>query len=172
VIAPHKEKYHDLYWAMAATAARQSVARRTKVGCVIVAPTGMISIGWNGMPPGFDNNCEVEDKKTVRLTSTKEDLLVGLDLITKPEVIHAERNAIDKMTRQGVPVEGSILFTTLAPCLECAKSMHGLGFAHVYYRDTYRCTAGLQFLEQAGVPVSQPQGVNHEHSESCKDCTA
>jgi dCMP deaminase len=74
---------------------------------------------------------------------------------TKAEVIHAERNAIDKMTRQGVPIEGSIMFTTLAPCLECAKSMHGLGFSHIYYRGDYRCSQGLEFLNAAGVPVTQ-----------------
>ena len=145
MISPHKEKYHELYWAMADAAAQQSLATRHKVGCVIVAPTGMISVGWNGMPAGwYTNYCE-------HVPAGSPD---GTPLVTSPEVIHAERNAIDKMTRQGVPIQGSILFTTLAPCLECAKSMHGLGFAHIYYRDLYRCSAGLEFLIKAGVPVT------------------
>ena len=153
MISPHKEKYHELYWAMADAAAQQSVATRHKVGCVIVAPTGMISVGWNGMPAGFPNNPEYKAHAgTAQDMVDKKDL--GFEWVTKPEVIHAERNAIDKMTRQGVPVQGSILFTTLAPCLECAKSMHGLGFAHIYYRDLYRCSAGLEFLIKAGVPVT------------------
>lgn len=145
MIDAHKEKYHGLYWKMAEVAALQSVAERNKVGCIIVAPTGMISVGWNGMPAGwFTNSCEYVEGPGE-----------AFRVVTKPEVIHAERNAIDKMTRQGVPVEGSILFTTLAPCLECAKSMHGLGFKHIYYRTAYRQTCGIDFLEKLGVPVTQ-----------------
>ena len=155
MIQPHKQKYHNLYWAMAWAAAAQSTAERRKVGAIIVAPTGMISVGWNGMPSGFAGPCENMFRKTVQLQSTGESLQVGFDLVTRPEVIHAERNAIDKMTRQGVPIAGSVLFVTLAPCLECAKSIHGLGFEHIYFHDTYRCTAGLEFLEKAGVPFSQ-----------------
>ncbi len=157
MIDVHKKKYHPMYWAFADAAAQQSVAARSKVGCVIVAPTGMISVGYNGMPAGFENECEVEVHHgySISLRSTGETLHLGdPELKTKPEVVHAERNAIDKMTRQGVPVEGSILFTTLAPCLECAKSMHGLGFKHIYYRDLYRCKAGLEFLIKAGIPVT------------------
>ena len=157
MISPHKTKYHSMYWAIAHVAAAQSVAQRHQVGCVIVAPTGMLSIGFNGMPAGWETNeCETSQSVDVYLSSTGEILAAHPpSLITKPEVIHAERNAIDKMTRQGVPIEGSILFTTLAPCLECAKSMHGLGFAHIYYQESYRCTAGLDFLTKAGVPVTQ-----------------
>jgi dCMP deaminase len=143
----HKDKYHDLYWDMAHSAAKQSQATRRKVGAVIVAPTGMISIGWNGMPAGFDNECEVtlQGGTTGHLRPTKE---------TKPEVIHVERNAIDKMTNEGVPIKGSILFVTLSPCLECAKSIHGLGFKHIYYREAYRCTQGVDFLKKANVPTT------------------
>lgn len=155
MIAPHKAKYHSLYWAMAWAAAAQSVAERRKVGAIIVAPTGMISVGWNGMPAGFPDECEIRQGQSVYLSSTRETIDCGHTLITRDEVIHAERNAIDKMTRQGVPIEGSILFITLSPCLECAKSIHGLGFKHIYYKDAYRCTRGIDFLEQAGVPISQ-----------------
>lgn len=145
MISPHKPKYFELYWDMVAAAARQSYAERVKVGALVVTPTGMLSPGWNGMPPGFENECE----QPVHPNH-------GVDeFVTKPEVIHAERNAIDKMTRQGVPIEGSLLFVTMAPCLECAKSIHGLGFAHVYYEQSYRKTCGLTFLVKAGVPVSQ-----------------
>lgn len=143
MLNPHKTKYHDLYWEIAYAAASQSVATRKKVGAVVVTPTGMLSIGWNGMPPGFDNKCEFtcEDAK-------------GYDTwTTKPEVIHAERNAIDKMTRQGVPTQGSILFVTCAPCFECSKAIHGLGLAAVYYDAPYRCDKGIQLLLLAGVTV-------------------
>lgn len=144
MIDPQKPKYHKLYWSIAFAAAKQSTAQRKKVGAVIVTPTGMISVGWNGMPAGFDNNTEVYVND-----------LSGPSFTTRPEVIHAERNAIDKLTRQGVPVDGSILFITLSPCLECAKSIHGLGFEHIYYEESYRDSAGLDFLKQAKVPFTQ-----------------
>ena len=135
MLNPHKFKYNELYWDIAYAASLQSVANRRKVGAVVVTPTGMMSIGWNGTPVGFSNGCEDATGKTI------------------PEVIHAERNAIDKMTRQGVPVQGSLLFVTTAPCFECAKAIHGLGFQAVIYDETYHNKLGIELLEQAGVPV-------------------
>lgn len=147
MIDPHKPKYFPLYWNIAQAAAEQSPAQRMKVGAALVTPTGMISIGWNAMPAGFDNNCE---------TWEEVDDPYGLEdathqLVTKPEVVHAERNAIDKMTRQGVSTHGSILFVTCAPCFECAKALHSLGLKAIYYSQTYRSDAGLRFLESCGV---------------------
>ena len=142
-VDPTKTKYHNLYWDIARAAAEMSTAIRSKVGCVIVAQSGMMAIGYNGMPAGykFGNTCEFTDAATG-------------ELVTKPETIHAERNAIDKMTRQGVSTEGSVMFTTMAPCLECAKSIHGLGFKHVYYREVYRNDNGLEFLKRAGISIT------------------
>lgn len=149
VIAPHKEKYFPMYWQIVYAAARQSEALKAKVGALIVTPTGMLSIGWNGMPPGFPNDCEL----FLEPLATSPGEVQAMK--TKPEVIHAERNAIDKMTRQGVAIEGSLLFCTLAPCMECAKSIHGLGFKHIYYKEEYSKPHGLEFLTRAGVPVSK-----------------
>ncbi|WP_146945055.1 deaminase, partial [Vreelandella venusta] len=121
MIDPHKEKYHGLYWDMAFAAANQSAATRHKVGAIVVTPTGMISVGWNGMPVGMANECESDEV-------TEYNAIMDVTLTrkkTNPEVIHAERNAIDKMTRQGVPTIGSILFVTLSPCFECCKAIHG-----------------------------------------------
>lgn len=140
MIEPLKKKYHLLYWDMAIAAAEQSECRKLQVGCVIVTPTGMLSVGWNGLPSGFEGDPETtEDSK----------------IISRPEIIHAERNAIDKMTRQGVPTEGSILFTTHSPCLECAKSIHGVGFSQVYYLSQYRSVHGIDYLKNANVPIEQ-----------------
>ena len=139
VIQPHKKKYHSLYWQIARAAASQSVAIRRQVGAVIVPPSGIVAIGWNGTPAGFNNKCEYTTFSETEKT------------ITKPEVIHAERNALDKLTRQGVPVNGSILFTTTAPCMECAKSIAAVGITHVYYSNLARYTESLDFLAQAGV---------------------
>ena len=125
---------------------------RRKVGAAVVTPTGMISIGWNGMPAGLDNVCEREVPCEVSMPSLGTKHNCGSTLETRPEVIHAERNAIDKMTRQGVPIAGSVLFVTTAPCLECAKSIHGLGFSTVYYDEGYRCDAGITLLKKLGIP--------------------
>lgn len=136
MINPHKRKYHKMYWEMAYDAARQSVATRRRVGAVIVMPTGMISVGWNGMPSGLPNECEIDGE-------------------TDPRVIHAERNAIDKMTRQGVPTQGSVLFTTTSPCFECAKSLSGLGLKEIHFDEVFRCSKGLELLVSMGIPVYQ-----------------
>ena len=135
MIDPHRIKYHNMYWSIAYAAASQSVATRRQVGACLVTPTGMISIGWNGMPVGFENYCEDIYGKT------------------KKEVIHAERNAIDKMTRQGVSTYGSVLFVTTAPCFECAKAIHSLGFKAIHYDDIYSCNSGVEFLKAVGIPV-------------------
>ncbi|OFA33322.1 hypothetical protein BAE46_01010 [Glaciecola punicea] len=134
---PHAEKYHTYYMDIAIKAAQQSVAVRRKVGAVIVTNTGLMAVGWNGTPSGFDNICETHD------------------VITKPEVIHAERNALDKLTKQGVSTQNSILFVTTAPCNECAKSIHAVGVSSVYYLVTQSNTNGLQFLHKAGVPTTK-----------------
>lgn len=131
-IKPQSNKYYRLYQDIAEITAENSAAVRKKVGCVIVAESGMISLGWNGTPPGFDNVCEIDNK-------------------TKKEVIHAERNALDKMAHEGVSPDGAILFTTLSPCIECAKSMAMVGIKKVIYAEQYRCTAGIDFLNQCGI---------------------
>lgn len=142
MILPLKQKYHDLYWEIAYSAAQQSVATRHKVGAVLVTPTGMISLGWNGMPSGLTNECE---------STTVYDPVNNTERPkTNPEVIHAERNAIDKMTRQGVPTQGSILFVTRSPCFECAKALHGLGLEQIIYDEEHDCRKGIDLLLSTG----------------------
>lgn len=144
MIDPHKHKYHDLYWQIAHAAAQQSVATRAKVGAVVVTPSGMLSIGWNGMPPGLPNPCE-----TVPVHENGQFIRMKTD----PRVIHAERNAIDKMTREGVPVAGSLLFITLEPCLECAKSICSLGLKAIFYDERHDTHEGLALLVEMGIPI-------------------
>lgn len=134
-------KYNQFYQDMADLVAKQSVAERRKVGAVIVLPSGMLAIGWNGTPSGFNNDCEYDSDT--------------LPLKTRPEVIHAERNALDKLTRQGVSTEGAVLFVTTAPCIECAKSVAAVGITEVHYRDIQSNTKGLEFLKEAKVPTYQ-----------------
>lgn len=132
---------------IARLAAQQSVANRHKVGAVVVTPSGMISTGWNGMPSGLNNECEGEDMCR-NLDGTWRQK-------TKPEVIHAERNAIDKMTRQGVSTNGAILFITRSPCLECCKAIHGLGLTAIIYDELHDCTQGFNLLKSQGIKLHQ-----------------
>ncbi len=130
---------------MAETFAECSTARRLQVGAVIVKDDRIISIGYNGMPSGWDNNCEIETKVQGGVTL----------LETKPEVLHAETNAIAKLARSNESGLDSTLFVTHAPCMDCAKLVYQSGINSVYYRNTYRSEAGLRFLEKAGVKVEQ-----------------
>ena len=147
-VEPMKNKYHGLYKAFSESAAQQSYAVRRKVGCCIVTRTGLTAVGWNGMPAGLGNVCEWQ-------VWDGGNNVVGT---TKPMVIHAERNALDKLTRQGISPEGSLLFVTTAPCIECAKSIHAVGVKEVYYRDDYHDTAGPDFLKSVGIPVYKYEG--------------
>ncbi|WP_289101033.1 deaminase [uncultured Marinobacter sp.] len=142
MIDPHKTKYHPLYWSMVEAAADQTVATRHQVGAIVVTPTGMISVGWNGMPSGMDNCCESTMVTSLYSGESRPK--------TNPEVIHAERNAIDKMTRQGVPTQGSILFVSRAPCFECAKAIHGLGLAGIFYQEDHDDMRGVELLKKTG----------------------
>jgi len=145
-----KPKHHGFYWAIAHEAAAQSVATRHKVGAVVVTLSGMISTGWNGTPAGMDNCCE---KGEVIRVYNEDGIYQGERRKTSPETIHAERNAIDKMTRQGVGTEGAILFITRAPCLECGKALQGLGLSTVHYDEDHDDMQGVELLRATGTMV-------------------
>jgi dCMP deaminase len=121
-----------------------SSAKRLKVGAVIVKNDTIIGIGYNGMPSGWTNQCE-------DLTTPIEGEVSTLK--TKPEVIHAESNAISKVARSTNSTEGSYMFVTHAPCLDCAKLIHQSGISRVYYKNVYRNDDGVKFLEKCGVKI-------------------
>lgn len=123
--------------------AQLSHARRLQVGAVIVKDDTVISYGYNGMPAGWDNDCE----NIVGYT--------GKDPVykTKPEVLHAESNAIAKLAKSSNSGARADLFVTHSPCLDCAKLIHQSGISRVYYGENYRDNAGIQFLEKSGVEV-------------------
>jgi len=137
-----KEKYIEAHMKVAEIYADLSSAKRMKVGCVVVKDNTIIGIGYNGMPSGWDNTCE----NFVGYGSNGEERLN-----TKPEVLHAETNAIAKISKSTHSSEGATLFVTHAPCLECAKLIYQSGINSVYYRDTYRNDEGLKFLEQCKI---------------------
>lgn len=149
-----KEKFASAFMDVAERFAQLSSARRAQVGAIIVKDNRIISIGYNGMPSGWDNNCEHEDWPDWIKTNPeipRDPAYVRLK--TKPEVLHAERNALDKLARSTESGENSVMFVTHSPCLECAKSIYGAGISEVYYRTNYRDNAGIEFLEKCGVNI-------------------
>jgi dCMP deaminase len=143
-----KQKWIDAFMDTAERFAELSSAVRLKVGTVVVKDNRIISIGYNGTPAGWDNACEDE---TIELYSGYEGAIHRTILKTKPEVIHAEANAIMKLARDGESGSGADLFVTHAPCIDCAKLIYGAGIKNLYYRNSYRDTAGLDFLEKCGI---------------------
>jgi dCMP deaminase len=145
-----KEKYIKLYIDIATRIAEMSFAKRLHVGAVIVKKDNIISFGWNGMPSGWDNECE--DVVTPTLPYLHGD---GPTLKTKPEVLHAEQNALAKLAKSTESGDGATMFITHAPCIDCAKLVFQSGISSVYYRNHYRNADGVQFLERAGVKVEK-----------------
>lgn len=123
-----------------------SQARRLQVGAVIVKDDTVISYGYNGMPAGWDNNCEDE----IRYPDTE-----SITLKTKPEVLHAESNAISKLARSHNSGANATIFITHSPCLECAKLIYQSGIGRVFYSQNYRDSSGIDFLLRSGIPVEQ-----------------
>lgn len=143
-MTPKELRYHELYMGIAERVSLMSVARRLQVGAVIVKDGNITSFGWNGMPSGWDNNCEDD--------IYHEDGF-HITLKTKPQVIHAERNAIDKLARTIGGGDGSTMYSTHGPCIECAKSILSSGIRTVYHRHQYRAEDGINFLLKSGVEV-------------------
>lgn len=139
-----KGKFKAVHMAVAQRYAGLSYANRRKVGCVIVVD-GIVFPGYNGTPEGWDNACELPDGSA-----------------TLPEVIHAEQNALDKVTRSTLSSVGASVFVTTAPCIECAKRLHGAKVKEVFYQDIYRTDAGIEFLKKTGIHVEQVQGENND----------
>jgi dCMP deaminase len=133
---------HDKqYMQMAEIWATNSYAERNQVGALIVKDNMIISDGYNGTPAGFDNRCEIE--------------MSDGTLTTKPEVLHAEANAITKIAKSTQSSDGSTLYVTLSPCPECAKLIIQSGIKRVVYKNLYRKTEGIDLLEKAGIKVER-----------------
>ena len=131
--------------------AELSHARRLHVGAIVVKDDRIISIGYNGMPAGWDNNCEDEIKWP------NGDIKF---LTTKPEVLHAETNAIAKLARSNESGLGSDMFITHSPCLDCAKLIFQSGIKRVFYSEEYRDDTGTEFLKKSGIEVTHVDDTN------------
>jgi dCMP deaminase len=133
-----KKKFIDYFMQMAELTATLSYAKRLQVGALIVKGNRIVGTGYNGMPTDWENTCEIE---------------VDGVLKTKAEVLHAETNAIAKVAQSTETSEGSTMFCTHAPCVDCAKLIYQSGIATLYFKHEYRDDAGLKFLKLSGVNV-------------------
>lgn len=133
-----KDKFISAYMDVAERFAQLSHAQRAKVGAIIVKDDRIISIGYNGMPSGWENVCEEDGK-------------------TKPQVLHAETNAIAKLAQSSESGKDATLFCTHLPCMDCAKLIYQSGITQVYYREEYKAAkgSGKEFLTESGVTVAQ-----------------
>lgn len=145
-----KQKFIDLYMDFARRVAKLSYARRLQVGAVIVKDDTVISYGYNGMPAGWDNNCE---DSVYDMNDNGKMTVIGLK--TKPEVLHAESNAISKLAKSSNSGDRANMFITHSPCIECAKLIYQSGIRRVFYSENYRDDAGLKFLEKSGIDTIQ-----------------
>lgn len=133
-----KAKFKLAFMDCAERFAQLSSAKRAQVGAIIVKDNRIISIGYNGMPSGWDNVCEVSDK-------------------TRPEVLHAEANAITKMARSSESCEGAVMFCTHMPCMDCAKLIYQSGISKFYYKHDYIAAKGTgkAFLNECEIEMEQ-----------------
>ena len=162
-----KEKFKDAFMDCAERFAQLSSARRLKVGAIIVKDNRIISIGYNGMPTGWDNNCEDEirwnDVPHMREEYKKQGAKfhesphgsTWSKLKSKPEVLHAEANAIAKLAQSNESSKDAELFCTYLPCLECAKLIHQAGIKKVYFREDLDTSkgSGREFLENSKIKL-------------------
>ena len=159
-----KDKFVNLYMDWAKRCAELSHARRLHVGAVVVKDDTVISYGYNGMPAGWDNDCEntvfVLDEESmgtdmISLGYSRTENGNWVKLKTKPEVLHAESNAIAKLAKSSNSGLGASIFVTHSPCMECSKLIAQSGISSVYYNENYRDDTGIQFLRKSGVEVTK-----------------
>jgi dCMP deaminase len=174
-----KAQFKQAYMKAAEIFADLSHARRLHVGAIIVKDDRIISIGYNGMPAGWDNNCEDKDymssdaggwlnpdeieeqwplEELVHEPQSDDTVWTHTRryrLKTKSEVLHAETNCIAKLARSSDSGLGADMFITHAPCLDCAKLIYQSGIKRVWYGSQYRDSTGTEFLRKSGVEIEQ-----------------
>jgi|TARA_R110002167_G_scaffold359192_1_gene575688 dCMP deaminase len=162
-----KTKFKQAFMDCAITFSGLSSAVRAQVGSIIVKDNRIISIGYNGMPSGWDNECEdtlfsydervAHNPLDVREWTYDSNTKQYSALKTKPEVLHAEANAITKVAKSPESCEGAAIFCTHMPCIECAKLIHQCGITEVYYNNDYNASkgSGLRFLVDCDVYMEQ-----------------
>lgn len=162
-----KQKFAQFYMDVAHRTAQLSYAQRLKVGCIIVKQDRIVSLGFNGTPSGWDNTCETQElmpgdvggwlspeeiEQTWPHTNSNDE---RYKLVTKPEVLHSEMNALMKLAKSTDSGAGAIMFITHAPCINCAKAIYQAGISEVVYGVDYRSTDGTYFLQKCGMKISK-----------------
>lgn len=128
----------QMYMEMAEVLAKRSSCEKKKVGCLIVKDRQVVAEGYNGTPPGWGHNCCEDDDGST------------LDIVS-----HAESNAISKAASSSVSCSGATMYCTLSPCFDCAKLIAQAHIDKVYYRNKYRKTKSLKYLNKCGIKVDQ-----------------
>lgn len=148
-------KLDTVFINIAQEIAKLSYCVRAKVGAIIVKSGNIISMGYNGAPSGMENCCEDKDytdaggwldEETIMEIWPFEDEIGRYRFVTKKETIHAESNAIIKAAKSGLSTDGSTLYLTMSPCIDCAKLILQAGIKRVVYLNEYIDTSGIQFL--------------------------
>lgn len=145
-----------------------SYAKRLKVGAIITKGDRLISVGYNGTPSGWSNECEdidyIDDREDLDYEvmvaegytfGAYREMAGWVRRITKPEVIHAEANAVAKLARSSESGEGAFMYITHAPCFDCAKLIYTAGIKKVFFRNQYRSDDGINFLKKCNVEIEQ-----------------
>ena len=154
---------HKTFMKIAEQIAQLSYAEKLKVGCILVKDQNIVATGYNGMPKGFDNQCEnteILEAKLKEVSMTPGSHVIGLSdvtskLKTKPEVLHAESNAIAKCSRSTVSSLGCEMYVTHAPCINCAKLIVQSGISKVFYLNDYKRIDGLELLIRANIKLEK-----------------
>lgn len=137
---------HEFYLRIAMEVANASYCQRSKVGALLVKDDNIISFGYNGTPAGFENVCEIDN-------------------VTKPDVLHAESNAITKCAKSTYSSVNSTLYLTMSPCFDCAKLIIQAGIKEVFYIEQYRITDGIELLKKANIPIHELRNIKRETPE-------
>lgn len=137
----NQEKMDKYFMKVAQLTAELSYAVRKKVGAVLVKDNRIISIGYNGQPKNFPNECE--------------DVMPDGSLVTKSTVVHAEANALFWCAKTEIETDGATLYLTLSPCATCALGLIQSGIKRVVYLEVYRDTTGIDVLKRCGIEVEK-----------------
>lgn len=150
-----KKHLDDFYMSTAKNVAKLSHGVRAKVGAVLVTKNDVMISSCNGLPKALGNILEYEDMQLISLFGKSPYWEKTGNLITKPEVIHAELNCILKAAKEGVSVKGSTIYITLSPCALCSSMIASSGIKRVVYFEEYRDRSGLDILEKCGIEVEK-----------------
>ena len=154
-----QQELDTYYIKVAQICSENSKANKLKVGAIIVKDQQIISDGFNGTPSRFDNQCEdVKHKDLNRCSLCSQEHCEGCDnieFVTRPEVMHAESNAITKCAKYGKATLDSTIYITHTPCIECAKLIIQAGIKRVVYKNFYKSLAGVEILRKSGIIVEQ-----------------